>query len=129
MFLDTPHLPGGLIESQSAHTATQTLSQRLLADLSGPVGLRPATADSRRRLGVDGQLDPSHDTIADDVGCCARTVRRALAALKPILLDHGLTGLVEPLDALLQAALLLGRRVIRRLTASSARQPLNVLCR
>jgi DNA-binding GntR family transcriptional regulator len=33
---------------------------------------------------VDGQLDPSHDTIADDVGCCARTVRRALAALKAL---------------------------------------------
>jgi hypothetical protein len=35
-----------------------------------------------RRLGVDGQLDPSHDTIAGDVGCCSRTVRRALEALK-----------------------------------------------
>jgi hypothetical protein len=37
-----------------------------------------------RRLGTDGQCDPSHDTIAGDVGCCARTVRRALATLKAI---------------------------------------------
>jgi hypothetical protein len=37
-----------------------------------------------RRLGVDGQLDPSHERLADDVGCCARTVRRALAALKTL---------------------------------------------
>jgi hypothetical protein len=35
-----------------------------------------------KRLGVDGQCDPSHETIADDAGCCARTVRRALADLK-----------------------------------------------
>lgn len=37
-----------------------------------------------RRLGVDGQLDPSHDTIAGDVGCSPRTVRRALDALKAV---------------------------------------------
>ena len=37
-----------------------------------------------KRLGTDGQLDPSHDTIASDVGCCARTVRRALDALKAV---------------------------------------------
>jgi hypothetical protein len=37
-----------------------------------------------RRLGVDGQLDPAHETIAEDAGCCARTVRRALAALKAL---------------------------------------------
>jgi hypothetical protein len=37
-----------------------------------------------RRLGTDGQLDPSHDTIAGDVGCCSRTVRRALAALRAV---------------------------------------------
>ena len=37
-----------------------------------------------RRLGVDGQLDPSHATIASDVGCCSRTVRRALEALKAL---------------------------------------------
>jgi hypothetical protein len=34
------------------------------------------------RLGTDGRLDPSHETIADDVGCDPRTVRRALAAFK-----------------------------------------------
>jgi hypothetical protein len=33
-----------------------------------------------RRLGADGRLDPSHQTVADDVGCSPRTVRRALAA-------------------------------------------------
>jgi hypothetical protein len=37
-----------------------------------------------RRLGVDGQLDPAHETIAQDVGCGTRTVRRALAALKAL---------------------------------------------
>lgn len=37
-----------------------------------------------RRLGVNGQCDPSHDTIAGDVGCCARTVRRALERLKAL---------------------------------------------
>jgi hypothetical protein len=37
-----------------------------------------------RRLGVDGQLDPSHETIAGDVGCSSRTVRRALDALKAL---------------------------------------------
>jgi hypothetical protein len=37
-----------------------------------------------RRLGVDGQLDPAHDTLAGDVGCSARTVRRALGALKAL---------------------------------------------
>ena len=35
-----------------------------------------------RRLGSDGRLDPSHDTIADDVGCDARSVRRALVAFR-----------------------------------------------
>jgi hypothetical protein len=35
-----------------------------------------------RRLGVDGRLDPSHETIAEDIGCCTRTVRRALDALR-----------------------------------------------
>lgn len=37
-----------------------------------------------KRLSVDGQCDPGHDTIASDVGCCARTVRRALDALKAL---------------------------------------------
>jgi AraC-like DNA-binding protein len=34
-----------------------------------------------RRLGQDGRLDPSHETIAGDAGCSDRTVRRALEAL------------------------------------------------
>jgi hypothetical protein len=37
-----------------------------------------------KRLSVHGQCDPGHDTIAADVGCCARTVRRALDALKAL---------------------------------------------
>src|SRR5580693_3372335 len=37
-----------------------------------------------KRLGTDGQCDPSHDTLAEDVGCCARTARRALATLKAL---------------------------------------------
>jgi hypothetical protein len=37
-----------------------------------------------KRLSVDGQCDPGHNTIASDVGCCARTVRRALDALKAL---------------------------------------------
>jgi AraC-like DNA-binding protein len=35
-----------------------------------------------RRLGTDGQCDPSHETIAADVGCSERTVRRALEAMR-----------------------------------------------
>jgi hypothetical protein len=41
-----------------------------------------------RRLGADGRCDPTHETLADDAGCKARTVRRALDRL------HGL-GLVR----------------------------------
>jgi len=37
-----------------------------------------------RRLSVAGQLDPAHDTIAGDVGCCSRTVRRALEAMRAL---------------------------------------------
>jgi hypothetical protein len=37
-----------------------------------------------RRLSVEGQCDPGHDTLAADAGCCARTVRRALDALKAV---------------------------------------------
>lgn len=37
-----------------------------------------------RRLGVEGRLDPTHDTLADDAACDARTVRRALAALRDL---------------------------------------------
>lgn len=35
-----------------------------------------------RRLGADGQCDPTHETLADDAGCKARTVRRALDRLR-----------------------------------------------
>jgi AraC-like DNA-binding protein len=34
-----------------------------------------------RRLGTDGQCDPSHDTLATDAACSARTVRRATARM------------------------------------------------
>jgi hypothetical protein len=37
-----------------------------------------------KRLGIDGQLDPAHQTIAADVGCSERTVRRGLEALKAL---------------------------------------------
>jgi len=37
-----------------------------------------------RRLGVDGQCDPAHDTIAADAGCSARTVRRATARMRDL---------------------------------------------
>lgn len=37
-----------------------------------------------KRLGVDGRLDPCHDTLAADVACSARTVRRALYALRTL---------------------------------------------
>ena len=34
-----------------------------------------------RRQGRDGRCDPAHDTLAEDAGCCPRTVRTALKAL------------------------------------------------
>lgn len=37
-----------------------------------------------RRLGQDGQCDPSHATLATDASCSERTVRRALAALAAV---------------------------------------------
>jgi hypothetical protein len=37
-----------------------------------------------RRLGSNGQCDPAHDRLADDAGCCPRTVRRALVALQAL---------------------------------------------
>lgn len=37
-----------------------------------------------RRLGEDGQCDPSHATLAADTGCGQRTVGRALAALREL---------------------------------------------
>lgn len=41
-----------------------------------------------RRLGVDGQCDPAHETIAHDVACCARSVRRATVTLRALGLIH-----------------------------------------
>src|SRR3954452_22691518 len=35
-----------------------------------------------KRLGADGQCDPSHATLAADTGCSARTVGRATAAMR-----------------------------------------------
>src|SRR3954453_557641 len=37
-----------------------------------------------KRLGADGQCDPSHATLAGDVGCSARTVGRATAAMRDL---------------------------------------------
>ena len=37
-----------------------------------------------KRLGVDGQCDPSHATLAADVGCSARTVGRATATMRDL---------------------------------------------
>lgn len=37
-----------------------------------------------RRLGADGQLDPSYDTLGADAGCSARTARRATASLREL---------------------------------------------
>lgn len=35
-------------------------------------------------ISTDGRCDPGHDTLADDAGCCARTVRRGLDALRAL---------------------------------------------
>ncbi len=48
-----------------------------------------------RRLGVDGRCDPSHETIAADVGCSARTVRRATVSLRGVGLLRWQTRLVR----------------------------------
>jgi DNA-binding transcriptional MocR family regulator len=37
-----------------------------------------------RRLGANGQCDPSHDTLTTDTGVSSRTVRRALSTLKAL---------------------------------------------
>jgi len=37
-----------------------------------------------KRLGADGQCDPSHATLAADVGCSARTVGRATASMRDL---------------------------------------------
>jgi len=38
----------------------------------------------RKRLGVEGQCDPAHATLAEDVGCDPSTVLRALNALRAV---------------------------------------------
>lgn len=48
-----------------------------------------------RRLGEDGRLDPAHDTIADDAGCCPRTVREALRRLNRLGMVSWLRRLVR----------------------------------
>jgi len=37
-----------------------------------------------RRLGTDGRCDPAHATLAEDAGCCDRTVRRATGAMRDL---------------------------------------------
>ncbi len=37
-----------------------------------------------KRLGSDGQCDPAQATIAADAGCCERTVRRAIGAMRDL---------------------------------------------
>src|SRR3954471_21246668 len=48
-----------------------------------------------KRLGVDGQCDPSHATLAADAGCSARTVGRATAAMRELGLLRWQTRLVR----------------------------------
>jgi len=40
------------------------------------------------RLGQYGRCDPAHDTLASDVGCSTRTVRRATVAMRGLGLLH-----------------------------------------
>lgn len=48
-----------------------------------------------RRLGEDGECDPAHATLAEDAGCCERTVRRALVAMRLLGLLHWVNRLVR----------------------------------
>src|SRR4051794_41882694 len=48
-----------------------------------------------KRLGVDGQCDPSHATLAAGAGCSARTVGRATAAMRELGLLRWQTRLVR----------------------------------
>ena len=48
-----------------------------------------------RRLGANGRLDPSHDSVADDVGCSSRSVRRALSAFHVCGLMHWVNRIVR----------------------------------
>jgi hypothetical protein len=47
-----------------------------------------------KRLGTDGQLDPTHATLAGDAGCSDRTVRRATATLRALGLLQWQTRLI-----------------------------------
>ena len=48
-----------------------------------------------RRLSGDGRCDPSHDTLAEDAACSARTVRRATASMRALGLVRWTTRLVR----------------------------------
>jgi len=47
------------------------------------------------RLGTDGRCDPAHATLAEDAGCCDRTVRRATATMRDLGLVRWTTRLVR----------------------------------
>src|SRR3954454_22481547 len=57
-----------------------------------------------RRLGDDGRLDPSHATLADDAGCCERTVREALRRLNRLGLVSWLRRPVRTRDGVRQTS-------------------------
>jgi hypothetical protein len=99
-----------------------------------------------RRLGADGQCDPSYDTLAGDAGCSARTARRATASMRALGLVRWTTRLVRagwraeqtsnayelvPSAATPPAETLASRcggqtgREIRRIGISYCRQPAN----
>jgi hypothetical protein len=48
-----------------------------------------------KRLGADGQCDPTHDTLAADAACSARTARRATASMRGLGLLRWETRLVR----------------------------------
>src|SRR5215218_6602457 len=48
-----------------------------------------------KHLGADGQCDPSHATLAADVGCSARTVGRATASMRDLGLLRWQTRLIR----------------------------------
>lgn len=48
-----------------------------------------------KRLGVDGECDPAHATLANDAGCSVRTVQRATVAMRALGLLRWTTRLVR----------------------------------
>lgn len=64
-----------------------------------------------RRLGEDGRLDPAHDTLADDAGCCPRTVREALRRLNRLGLVSWLRRLVRTRQGVRQTSNAYGLRL------------------